>query len=288
MDEGGWLGRMGRFARSWSLFKTSLGVIRQDRELLWMPVLSFLASLVAVLAIAGVGVVGGLWPEVTDAEKPMAFLLAFAMYIVLAFVALFFNAATVAGATERLAGGDPTVGSALRAASRKAGKIFLWSVVVATVNVILQAIRERSGLLGNILAGIAGLAWNLATFFMVPVLLFEDKGIGNSVRQSGSLFKKTWGESVAGEVGVGFVGGVITLLVVIVGVLLTLLLSGLGMAGFWIGLELTILAVIFVSVLFATVSGVYKAALYRYATTGQVSGGFAANELGGAFHPKGA
>jgi hypothetical protein len=280
---------MGRFARSWDLFKTSLSVVRQDKELLWMPVLSALASLVAVLAIAGVGLGSGVWPQTTNPDGttnlPGA-ALAFVLYIILAFVTLFFNAAVVAGATERLKGGDPTMGSALGAAWKKAGRLFLWSIVVATVNVILQAIRERAGALGRILAGIGGIAWNLATFFMVPILVFEDEHLGRSVKRSAGLFKQTWGETVIGQAGLGLAGMVFTVAAVLVGLLALFLLAPLGVAGLVAGIAVLVLGVVLVMALFSVLDGVYKAALYRYATTGVAAGGFQAEQLGGAFERK--
>lgn len=279
---------MGRFARSWDLAKTSFSVVRQDKELLWMPVLSALASIVAVLAIAGVGFTSGLWPETKNADGTAnvpGFALAFVLYILLAFVTLFFNAAVVAGASERLRGGDPTVGSALKAASAKAGRLLAWAVVVATVNVILQAIRERSGTLGRILASVAGMAWNLATFFMVPILLFEDQSLGASVKRSGSLFKQTWGEAVLGQGGLGLAGFVCGLLAFLVGLLALFLLSPLGVAGAVAGVAVLVIGMLGVTALFSVLDGVYKAALYRYATTGQANG-FSPQQLGGAFTPK--
>lgn len=281
---------MGRFARSWDLFKTSLTVVRQDKELLWMPVLSALASLVAVLAVAGVGFGSGIWPQTTNADGTTNYAgagLAFVLYILLAFVTLFFNAAVVAGATERLNGGDPTMGSALGAAWKKAGRLFLWSLVVATVNVILQAIRERSGALGRILASVGGMAWNLATFFMVPILLFESDGVGSSVKRSASLFRKNWGEAVIGAGGLGLAGMVFTFVAVLVGLLAVFLLAPLGVTGAIVGFAILVLGVIAVAALFSVLEGVYKAALYRYATSGVAAGGFRAEQLGGAFAPKG-
>ena len=280
---------MGRFARSWDLTKTSFKVIRQDRELLWMPVLSGLASLTAVLAIAGIGLGSGVWPQTQTADGATNYAgaaLAFALYIALAFVSLFFHAAVVAAANERLGGGDPTVGSALRAAWSKAGKIFLWAIIVATVNVILQAIRERSGAVGQILSSLAGTAWNLATFFMVPVLLFDDKGIGSSLKRSGGLFKQTWGETVINQVGLSLADFAVGIAVTLVGVLLLFLLAPLGIVGIVAAVVLIALAIIGTVALFSVLGGVYKAALYRYATTQQVAPGFKADQVGGAFAPR--
>lgn len=280
---------MGRFARSWDLTKTSFSVVRQDKELLWMPVLSGLASLVTVLAIAGVGFGSGLWPETQNADGTAnlpGFLLAFVLYILLAFVGLFFNAAVVAAASERLGGGDPTLGSALRAAWAKAGRLFVWSIVVATVNVILQAARERSGALGKVLASLAGFAWNLATFFMVPILLFEQQSLGASLKRSGGLFKQTWGETVVGHGGLGLVATVAGFGAFLVGVLAIAALSGLGTVGFAAGVVILVVGMLAVTAFFSVLQGVYKAALYRYATSGQAAGGFQPEQLGAAFTPR--
>ena len=280
---------MGRFARSWDLMKASLKVVRQDKELLWMPVLSTLSSIITVAAITGVGLGAGVWPQTQTADGQAnipGIALAFVLYILLAFVTLFFNAAVVAGANERLAGGDPTVGSALRAAWRRAGRIFLWAMVVATVNVILQAIRERAGALGHVLAGIAGIAWNLATYFMVPVLLFDDKAIGASLKRSGGLFKQTWGETVIGQGGLGLAGFALGLAAVVVGLLAFFLLSALGVVGFVAGIVVLAVLVLGTAAFISVLEGVYKAALFRYATTQQVPPGFDAQQLGGAFAPR--
>ena len=71
----------------------------------------------------------------------------------------------------------------------------------------------------------------LATFFMVPILLFEQQGLGASVKRSGGLFKQTWGETVLGHGGLGLAGMVCGLAAVAVGLLVLFLLSPLGLAG---------------------------------------------------------
>lgn len=251
-----------------------------------MPVLSLIASIAVLLSIFGVGFGLGVFPEIfadDGAIDPVGLLLVAALYILLAFVGLFFNAAVVAAANERLSGGDPTVGSALKAAWAKKGKLFLWSIVVATVNVILQAIRERSGFVGQMMAGLAGIAWNLATFFMIPVLLFEDESIGSSLKKSGGLFKKTWGETVVGEAGVGLFTMVLGLGVALMAFITFMVLS-VNPILFALGLTVTILAGLFVAALGPVVSGVYKTALYRYATTGTGGGAFDDQVLAGSFH----
>ena len=279
---------MGRFATSWSLAKTSFGVVRQDKELLVLPVMSFLATLIAFLLVTGLGFAGGVLPEITDPATGYprlgAILLALATYLALAFIQVFFAAAVVAGASERLAGGDPTLGSCLRKAWKHVGRLFAWSVVVATVNVILQMVREHGGRLGQIVSGLGNMAWNLATYFMVPVLLFEDKPLGPAIGRSGSLFKQTWGETVIGTGGVGLVFTIIGVVVMFAGFLgVQMALAAGGLVAAIPVILLVVASFVLLATLQSVLGGVYKAALYRYATTGQAGGGFSSEQLGHAF-----
>lgn len=281
---------MGRFANSWSLTKASLHVVSQDKELLLLPVLSFLASVIAFVAVVGIGFGAHIVPNVTLADgqpNVPGILLAAVLYLGLAFVQVYFGAAVIAGATERLAGGNPTLGSSLRAASRKAGRLLLWSVFVAVVNILLQMLRERGGTAGRIAAGVGNLAWSLTTYFMLPVLLFEGEPVMKSIGRSGSLFKKTWGETVIGSGGVGLVFGILMVAIV----LLTMFLGQpLVAVGGWVAalplFAVALVALLLLATLQSVLGGVYKAALYRYATTGQMVPGFAPQQLQGAFVPK--
>lgn len=278
---------MGRLGHSWGLFKTSFGVIKQDKELLWMPVLSFIASAIAIAGIAGLGIVSGVFQTFIDSEGTLDTVTAifvFGAYILLALVQVFFHAATVAGANERLGGGDPTVGSALGKASKHFGSLFLWSLIVATVNVILQALNrsagQRGNVIGQIVVSLVGGAWNLATYFVVPILLFEDKHVGGGMKGSVSYFKKTWGETIIGDSGIGLIAGIITFLILLFGGLSAFMVfSVLGVLPALVIVGMTILAAVIASIMFTVASAVYKTALYRFASGAGASGPFDAQQM---------
>jgi len=279
---------MGRMARSWQTFKTSLRVAWQDKELMWLPVLSFLASAIAIMGILGIGFLAGVFPQVTQPDGGVdvtAAALGFLMYLALAFVQTYFYAAMVAGAHERLSGGDPTVGSALSAANGRLGKIFVWSLVLATVNVVLQALRERAGHLGRIAVSLVGTAWNLATYFVVPIIMFEDQRLGASLKRSGGLFKKTWGETVVGEIGIGIAAGLIIIPVFLLAVVLAAALSMAGIVGLVVGIAAGAVLVVAALALVTLVQAVYKTELYRYATHGAHDAAFAGTDIEHAFRP---
>ncbi len=63
---------------------------------------------------------------------------------------------------------------------------------------ILQLLERRFQTLGRILLRGIGLAFALASFFVVPVLAAEDMGPMQALSKSAQVFRKTWGEQVVG------------------------------------------------------------------------------------------
>ena len=71
-----------------------------------------------------------------------------------------------------------------------------WALVSATVGIILHLIERRAGFLGRIATALVGGVWSLVTFFVVPVLVLEDKGVVDSVKESVSLIRRRPGVRV--------------------------------------------------------------------------------------------
>ena len=268
---------MGRIGRSFELVRQSWSILMHDKELVVLPLLSGLIMIgVAASFFFAFDVRTGIETE----DRALLALPTFLFYVVAYFIGLFFQAAVVAGATERLRGGDPTVGSSLRAAASRIGPIFMWALVAATVGMILRSIQERSGLLGKIVIAFVGAAWSLATFFVVPVLVFEQGGVTDSFKRSIAIFKKTWGETLAGGVTLGlaaFFGWL-----ALIGTTMLLFAIGLEI----VGVIVAVIGVLVLATIFPTLDGIFVAALYRYATAGPAAAGPDANQLAQAFKPR--
>lgn len=67
----------------------------------------------------------------------------------------------------------------------------------------LRVLEDRLGFVGKILARFIGVGWSLATFFVVPVLVLEERPVGQSFRRSSGLFKHTRGEAFTGGLSLG-------------------------------------------------------------------------------------
>jgi hypothetical protein len=278
-----------RLSNSWELVKASWRVLLADKELMIFPLIAFMASILVLITFAVPTVLAGVLDSaVANGEVGVfSYVVAFLFYAVMYFVTIFFNTALVGTAMIRLEGGDPTVRDGLRIATSKLGKIFGYAVIAATVGTILRAISERSGALGQFVVSLVGFVWGIATFLVVPVLVVEDVGPLEAVKRSGSLLKETWGEQIAGNLSVGFVFGLITFGVILLGIPLIILavISG-SVALIVTAVLVVILLIMAVSLVSSTLSGIYTAAVYRYATTGDTGGYFDADMVKGAFKLK--
>lgn len=280
-----------RFSRSWSLVKASAGVLSQDKELLVFPLVASLASMVVaagfVLPAIGLGAFDGLDRAAQGDANPVLIVWAFCFYVAQYFVMFFFQSALVGAAMIRLQGGDPTVGDGFRIALSRIGPILGYALVAATVGMLLRAIQERAGAIGRWVAGLLGVAWTVATYMVVPILVTRDVGPLDAVRESAALLKRSWGENVIGQGGLGLVFGLVQVLLVlagaacIVGAIATKVpaLVAIAVAG-------TVLAVIIAALVQTALSGIYAAALYRHATGAPPAPGFDQGLLAGAFAPK--
>src|SRR5436190_2994042 len=277
-------GGMNRFQTSWEMAKRSWAVLRSDKTLAWFPVFSFLGSLVVVGAFAGLVAATGLDKDGTkDSLAPIGYVFIALAYLGLAFVQTYFLAALVAGADARLQGRHSTVSTALQVANSRLHRLLPWAIVTATVTMVPQAIEERFGVIGRIVAGLVGLAWNLVTFLTIPILVLEDLGVGAALRRSKDLFKKTWGENVVGQAGLGIVG----FIAMLPGVLVIAIGAGLGTAGLILFGAIGVAWIVVAATVVAALSGIYRTVLYRFASTGQVPAEFADMDLQGAFRPRG-
>jgi Flp pilus assembly pilin Flp len=279
---------MGRWGRSWELVKLCWSVLRQDKELVVFPIVSAIAVVLVTATFIVPGVFSGYWKSFTgDQGVPVsAWVLLVLFYLVQYAVIIFFNAALVSAALVRLKGGDPTLGDGLRGAWSHIGAVLGWAAISATVGLVLQALRERGGFAGAIAAALGGFAWNVITFLVIPVLVVEDVGPIGAIKRSASLLKKTWGEQIIGNAGIGLIFGLIGLAVAAVGIALGVVVVNAGATAAGVVLiVLTILAVVVVAMLSATLRGIYSAALYQYAVDGD-TGVFTEEVLAGAFRSK--
>lgn len=280
-----------RLSRSWQLVKASAAVLNQDRKLLLFPLISTMAML-AVLTSFAIPILG--WVALGGANGPSSPLasaslygVSFLFYLIQYFVIFFFNAALVCAAMIRLDGGSPTVADGLRGASARWTAILGYAAIAATVGMVLRAISERVGFVGRIVTGLLGAGWTLATYLVVPVLVARDMGPLDAVKESAAILKRTWGENLMGQAGLGMVFALLHFLLVLLGGALVIGFAVNGSAILTVlSLLLTLGAMLLGFLVHGALNGIYAAALYRFATQSGDTQGFDPQTLRQAFVAK--
>ncbi len=192
-----------------------------------------------------------------------------ASYLVSSFVIVLFNAALVACAKIRFDGGDPTIRQGLSVAWTRAWKILQWSIIAATVGVVLRVLRQKGGLLGEIVSAIGGLAWGVSTYFVIPVILYEDLGPIDAIGRSLGIMRRTWGEGVTAYISTNIIFMLLSLAA------LPFLFVAFSVFSFSPALAVLIVASVIIyfmllAVVGTAVDGILTAALYKFSVDGEV------------------
>ena len=267
-----------RVRNGWGLMKASARALAADRELLVFPLVSGVATLLVAATFVVPLVATDLLQTLDEgmASRAAAAAVAWLFYFALAVVATYFNTALVGAALIRLEGGDPTLGDGLRVANSRLGTIFGYAAIAATVGLLLKVLQRRAGALGRWVLSFLGIAWSLATYLVVPVLAARAIGPIDAIKESAALFRRTWGEQVVGAGGIKLIAGLAMLGLFALAVPV-LFLAGTEGGGTVLVVVAAVFALAFLALILVTsaLQGVYSAALYRWATAGQSSFGFA-------------
>lgn len=278
------------FGRSWQLVKASWAVLQSDKELLIFPIVSAITmiavSIVFLLPVAAVlgffsFSIGG------DVGEFIGYAMLFIYYLVAYTIGVYFNVALIGAAMIRLDGGDPSLSDGFRIANEHLGTIIGYAAISATVGMVLNWLRDR-GILGQIASSFVGLAWNLATFLAVPIFVAQDVGPIEAVKRSASLLKQTWGEQITGGFSMGTIFLLIYVAIIFGGGFLLFGLAAAMESGALAGLAvlIIIISIATVATIQGALSGIFQAALYRFAETGVAPDNFDIDLIKGAFKPK--
>ncbi|GAB7017150.1 DUF6159 family protein [Halostagnicola bangensis] len=249
-----------RLKTGFVLSVASLRVLRSHPKLALYPLVSGIASAVFMAALLG--------PLFLASEMSLGGIeiaVLFVVYLGTTYITALFNAGLVYSVGEVFHGNDPHIGDGLRAASRKSGTLLIWSVVSAIVGIFIQALESRGGVGAQIAAMIFSVGWAVATFFVIPIIVFQDDVSATSMfTESASTFKETWGETVGTKVGLGIIPALIMIPGIVLAVGIIAVSQSLAMVA--IALAIAVSFGVLSMLVGGVITGVAKTALYVYAT----------------------
>lgn len=259
--------------RSWELVKTSWSVLILDKELVLYP----LVSGALLMLLFTLTFVPALLLEAVRSEALLWSLLAVA-YFIGHFITQYFNAALISSALVRLKGGDPTFRTGIKVANRRLKLILQWSLLAATVGLLLSMLKNKSDGWTRLFGGLLEMGWNLVSYLVIPVMVVEGKSPLDAIQRSKEMLKATWGEQLGASIGFGVIAFIAMIPVAVLSILLMSVTADAA-----IGATFGIGAGVLVILVTTTLGGVYQAALFLYAKEKVVPPGFAAEQLRNSF-----
>jgi hypothetical protein len=274
---------MGRIKNTWSLMKSAFSVLMQEKKLLIFPVLSGLCTIIIILTFfLPLLAFEGSWIDNLQAGMPdwTFFLVIFLFYFVSYFFMIFFNSAAVVSAIYVMRGGSPSIRKAIKIVMGRIGALAGWTLIAATVGLIINSLENQSDKFGSLLTGILGLSWTVISFLVLPILVIENKGPISSLKESARMLKHSWGEQLIGH----FSFGLIFFLLMLPGVAFV---GGMYLVGELFGLMalgIFIFYAIALGIIQWILQSIFMGTIYMYVRDHRVPDSFTVSQLNQSMH----
>lgn len=206
-----------RLSTGWRITMNSFAILKKNRQLIIFPILSGISLLLMMgIFILGIFALAGWDVDYINTDNDVVnYAIMFLFYFVNYFVVVFFNMALIHCSKLYFNGEEVSVSIGLKFSASRIGVILSWALFAATVGTILKIIQENSGWLGKIITGLVGIVWGITTFFVVPVIAYENLGPVAAFKRSTQLMKEKWGESLAATFSLGLIQTLVFLLAMV-------------------------------------------------------------------------
>lgn len=253
------MGFFDRLSNGWKISMNSFKVLKENKQLVLFPILSGISLLLILGSFATILLASAGWDvdQVVETDGNGNILYIFLYYLVNYFIVVFFNTALVHCTRLYFRGEEVTIEKGLKFAMSRIGAIFAWSMFAATIGTILRLIEENAGWIGKIVIGLIGVIWSIATFFVVPVIAYENLGPLDAFKRSSQIMKNKWGESLAGTFSFGLVQIIAVLVIGIPLFIIGALIHPVA------GVMLAVLGILLISAVISAAQTIFISAVYH-------------------------
>lgn len=176
-------------------------LVKDHKALYFFPLMNVIFSSVLVFTFITAAVFPFFRDELTQhASGPIK---ALTVKIIIGLVAILLlpiisnviNAAIFFYSNALLENRSETVSGALGLAIKRTPSLILWSLIQGTVGFFLNLMTSSKHPLADLIIDlIFGVAWSLLSFFVLPVILFENKSTFLAIKESIQLARNLWGK----------------------------------------------------------------------------------------------
>lgn len=256
------MGFLNRLSNGMTITRNSLKVLNENRQLIIFPLLSGAATIliIASYVVAFMGITGWDNANVEEPNSAGGYAVIFLFYISSYFIVVFFNMALVHCASLYFRGQRATIKDGLTFSLSRIKVIFTWALLAGSIGAILKIIQENVGTIGKIITGLIGIVWGIATFFVVPVIAYENLGPIDAFKRSSQLMKEKWGERIGAGFSLGLLNFLGFIVIAIIGLGVGALVNPLA------GIVVAVLCGILLYAISSAVKTIFVASIYQNVT----------------------
>ena len=251
-----------RAANGWNIAKSSYRLLTTNKILLIFPLLSGLSILlIFALILAPVPTFNSsILNWVFTQSRMVGAFYVFLYYLFNYFVILFFNVGLVHCVSSHFDGNEVSVKSGMAHSFTRLGSIFSWTVFAATIGTFLHLIEEYFGSVGKLVTSIIGIIFNVASFFVLPILAYENIKPLKAFRRSAQLMKEKWGEASGANFNFLFVQFISCIFISIIAVTIGTFISVNG------GIAVAVIGILFLVTVTSAVRTIFITSIYKNIT----------------------
>jgi hypothetical protein len=208
--------------KGFSFIKQSFVLITKDGDLIKPSIYSIFLG-IFFTAITGIAI----YLSSKTMPSELVYILVFLVLMGEYYISYFFTGMTAFLVYDYFKDGDATMSEAWAATKKNAVTLFYLSIISAIVKVVTGVLRGKRGREGSAAGGLAGMilgfierVWTVATYFIIPAIVIEDRDLKGAVARATDIMQKHLLPIGVGEIAVGFVTGLLTIIGFIVAIVL--------------------------------------------------------------------
>jgi hypothetical protein len=261
--------------KGFSFIKESFSLITKDADLIKPSIYSIFVSIAfTIITFIPLFLIKNLFPE--GIFIVVLFLVVLGNY----YISYFFTGMTAFLVYDYFKDGDATMSEAWAATKKNALTIFYLSIVSAIVKLITSFLRGKAQKERSISGGFSVMivnfiesVWTVATYFIIPAIVIEDRNLKGAIERATYIIKRNLLPIGVGEIAVGLVTGILSLIGFIVAIAIGLMILGLigNAAGVLIAIFVSIILIIFIIALSMYITTAYHTCLFLWARDVEIS-----------------
>lgn len=261
-----------RVQRGWELTKQSLAVLKANKRILIFPLISTIGYTVLLSLIAK-----PLWHVersylISAHQSTLKTVLGIMTLLTALFlcnlIMIYCNSALIATMANYFKTKKLSLTYGLKAAKNCFPKIIMWTLFNTTIGFILRTFQSRLGQVTTIASLLLGIAWTIVSYFVVPILVLENVGSMQAIKQSAHALHKTWGRSLVSSIGLRLIPFAIRL-IGLIPIAIALYIG--GATTLLIGFITAAILLVLLTIISSAASNILRAALYLYATDNNIA-----------------